>query len=102
MGEFFHPESSSVYVLDTLMLITLVIAGIKRTDPWLTSWACLALWIFACASITLLTNFFGDTTGVARHVIPPEETFRLSLWIFLVIHLDYFLQSGKVKTINPP
>ena len=91
IGEFFHPESSSVYLLDALMLIVLVIASIKHPDPWLMSWTGIALWIFICAGITLLTNFFGDTIGAARHVIPPEETFRLSLWIFLIIHMDYLL-----------
>ena len=91
-GDFFHPESSSVYLLDALMLVALLAAGLKRTDPWVASWAWLALWLFACASTTLLTNFFGDTAGVARHVVPPEEAIRLSLWIFLIIHMDHLLQ----------
>ena len=102
VGEFFHPESSSLYLLDTLMLTALVIAGLKRTDPWVTAWAWLAIWLFSCASITLFTNFFGDTTGVARHIVPPEETIRLSLWIFLIIHMDHLLQHKEAKPINVP
>ncbi len=93
IGEFLHPESSSVYLLDTLMLIALAIASFKRHDPWIISWTCLGIWVFLCACITLFTNFFGDTIGAARHVVPPEETFRLSLWIFLIIHIDYLLEK---------
>ena len=91
IGEFFHPEFSSVYILDTLMLVALLIASFKSRELWLASWTWLAVWLFASASVTLFTNFFGDTIGAARHVIPPAETFRLSLWIFLMIHMDYLL-----------
>ena len=100
IGEFFHPESSSVYLLDALMLMTLVAATIRYHESWLVSWTWLALWLFMCAAITLFTNFFGDTIGAARHVVPPEETFRLSLWIFLVIHMDYLLQQQEARSTN--
>ncbi|HEY9153094.1 MAG TPA: hypothetical protein VIN60_09440 [Anaerolineales bacterium] len=93
IGKLFHPESNSVYLLDTVMLISLGIASFKHRDPWITSWIWLALWVFLCASITLFTNFFGDTIGAARHVFPPVELFRLSLWIFLMIHIDYLLEK---------
>jgi len=91
MGEFFHPESNSVYLLNILMLIVLGLASFKHRDSWITSWAWLACWIFLCASITLVVNFFGDTVGVGHHIFPPEEMFRLSMWIFLIIHMDYLL-----------
>ena len=90
IGEIFHPESLSVYFLCVLMLITLCVAGFKHKDSWIISWTWLLIWIFLCSSTTLFMDFFGDTMSTPRHLVVPEEMFRISLWIFLIIHIDYF------------
>jgi len=93
IGKFIHLESNTVYLLDALLLISLGIASFKRRDPWIISWTWLAFWIFLCASISLFVDFFGDSGGALRHIFIPVETFRLSIWIFLMIHVDYLLEK---------
>ena len=101
MGEIFHPESLSVYFLCVLMLTTFCIAGFKRKDSWIISWTWLLIWIFLCSSTTLFMDFFGDTMSKPRHLTVPIEMFRLSLWIFLIIHIDYFFGNQSIKSTLP-
>jgi hypothetical protein len=36
----------------------------------------------------MVINFFADSIGVTRHTMLAVETFRLMLWVFLIILFD--------------
>ena len=82
IGEFVHPQSNTIYLIDLLMLLGLSIAAIKHRETSLITWSWLGWWIFLIAFVTLIVSFFGDTAGTRRHIYPSVETFRLFTWIF--------------------
>ncbi len=88
VGEFFHPESGTVFLLDTLMLISLCVMAWRKRDASTYAWAWLAVWFFFSTALTLFMNFFGDTSGTLRHVTPPVAMFRLMIWVLLLVHID--------------
>jgi hypothetical protein len=87
-GEFVHPESMAVYLIDALLFVFLCMKAFKYRDKYFYAWTWLAGWYLLCATVILLASFFGDTVGTRRHIFPSVEMFRLFLWIFLMPHLD--------------
>jgi hypothetical protein len=87
-GEFVHPESMAVYLIDVLLFVFLCVKALKYRNNYFYAWTWLAGWYLLCATIILLASFFGDTVGTRRHIFPSVEMFRLFLWVFLMPHLD--------------
>ncbi|MBK6791212.1 MAG: hypothetical protein IPG80_01425 [Anaerolineales bacterium] len=94
IGQIFHMENFSVYLLDLLLLLTLLIGAFQHQTIDKSAWAWLALWVFGIAAVTLLLSFLGDIYGTRRHVMPGVEWFRLFFWIFLMPVLDMSLNTG--------
>ena len=88
LGRLLHPETLAVYVFDGLILLLLLLGAARLREPPLLAWTWLALWAFACAVVTLLPAFFGDTVGIGRHIFPSVEMFRLYLWVSLLVLID--------------
>jgi hypothetical protein len=88
IGQFLHPETLAVYLIDLLLLLSLAFNSIRVRNSSTFTWTWLAVWFFLSATITLIPTFFGDTVGTRRHIFPSVEMFRLFLWIFLLAHLD--------------
>jgi hypothetical protein len=91
IGEFVHPETNAVYLLDFILLLALTINAIKYRNTSLVVWSWLAAWFFLASAITLIPSFFGDIGGTRRHIFPSVEMFRLFPWIFLMPFLDLSL-----------
>lgn len=98
IGEMFHPETSSFYVIDLFILLALIAQAIELRTPTALSWAWLAIWFFAIASVTLLISFFGDTIGLRRHIMPSVEMLRLFLWVFIMPLFDTPQKSAEIKS----
>ena len=96
IGEMFHPQTSAVYLISLLLLLSLVVHAIQLRTPTLLAWAWLAVWFFAVAAVTLLLGFFGDTSGLRRHIMPSVEMFRLFIWVFIMPFLDLSLKQFKL------
>lgn len=95
IGQFFHIENFAIYLIDLLLLSTLLIGAFQHRTAHRFVWAWLALWMFGVAMVTLLLSFFGDIYGTRRHVMPSVEWFRLFLWLFLMPILDLFLNKTQ-------
>ena len=89
LGEFLHPTTNAVFILDALLLAGMLIAAIKHRDAHHTAWAWVAVWAFLFAAVSLFTGFFGDTYGTRRHIFPSVELFRLYTWMFLFVVMDW-------------
>lgn len=92
IGEIFHPETNSVYLLNFLMLIGLIVSAIKNKDENIISWAWISTWMFGAATATLFLVFFGDTVGTRRHIFQSVELLRLYSWIFLTVYIDHAIR----------
>jgi len=101
IGEFLHPQTTAVYLIDLLLLVTLYVKAIRLRTPTLTTWAWLGTWFFLCSTATLLPTFFGDTVGTRRHIFPSVEMFRLFLWVFLMPYLDRFAETDLAPQKEP-
>jgi hypothetical protein len=101
IGEFLHSKTSAVYLLDTIFVITLCLAAIKHRQPHLYAWSWFATWIYLVSGVSLFLNFFGDVSGSLRHIFPAVATFRLSVWLFMLILVDNMLdQKEKDCVVN--
>jgi hypothetical protein len=101
IGQMLHPETSAVYLINLLLLLTLILGASQLRTPSSSAWAWLALWLFALAAATLFLSFFGDTAGTRRHIMPSVELLRLFMWIFLIQQFDAFLTpAGKKNEQN--
>lgn len=97
IGEFLHPKSSAVYLLDVVLFISICIAAIKRRGRDDSTWAWFAAWFFVTSAAGLLLNFFGDVSGALRHVFPSVAAFRLLFWLLPMIHMDLLLSQGDPR-----
>jgi hypothetical protein len=95
LGEMFHPQTSAIYLISLLLLLTLIVHSIQLRTPALFAWTWLAIWFFTIAAATLLLSFFGDTSGARRHIMPSVEMFRLFFWVFIMPFLDLSLIQFK-------
>jgi len=95
-GQFLHPETIAVYLIDLLILLSFFVKVIKKHQINLLTWTWVATFFFLCSTITLVPSFFGDTVGTRRHIFPSVEMFRLFLWVFLLPHLDIDTQNTTV------
>jgi len=94
LGEFLHPETNAIFLLDALLFYGVLAAAIKRRDDITRlPWAWFAAWIFLYAGASLFISFFGDTFGTRRHIFPSVELMRLYAWMFIVVLMDQALES---------
>ncbi|MBE0672071.1 MAG: hypothetical protein IH588_15935 [Anaerolineales bacterium] len=96
VGEMFHPQTNAVYLISLLLVFSLTYSAITLKDRSTMAWAWLASWIFVYSSVSLILSLFGDTDGTRRHIYPSVELFRLSNWLFLIVHFD--LVNQKFQT----
>ncbi len=99
IGEMFHPQTAAVYLISVLLLLALVIHAFQLRTPALFAWSWLALWFFAIAAATLFFSYFGDTSGLRRHIMPSVEMFRLFFWVSIMLFLD--LSLDQFKPVEP-
>ncbi len=88
LGEFFHPETSSVYLIDTLLLVSLCYLTVKKREVKIYIWTWIGIWVYISTAAMLFIRYFGDTYNVIRHLFPAVEFFRLLLWILLIVQAD--------------
>lgn len=99
IGEFLHSKTSAVYLLDTIFVLALGFAAIKRRQPHIYAWFWFTAWIYLVSGASLFLNFFGDVSGSLRHIFPAVAIFRLSVWLFMFIFIDGMLeQKGNMSS----
>ena len=95
IGDFFHPTTSAVFLLDILLLGVLWYSYILQKTPERLSWAWLGSWLFFSASVTLFLSYHSDSIGIIRHALSSVIYYRLFLWLFLFVLSDQLITSQK-------
>ncbi len=93
IGELLHPSSGAFYLVDTVVLIAVWAAAIFRRSRSVMAWTWVLTWLYLAAAITLFVSYFGDTDGIMRHLLPSLETFRLFMWLSLVVVIDGYVHG---------
>ncbi|GAB4568278.1 MAG: hypothetical protein Fur0017_10950 [Anaerolineales bacterium] len=95
IGKILHSETYTIYLIDLLLIVTLLIGAVKYRTADRFAWAWLALWMFFIALVTLFINFIGDIYNTRRHVMLGVEWLRLFFWVFLMPILDQYLSKSS-------
>jgi hypothetical protein len=96
IGEFLHPETNAVYLLDFLFFCGLCVAESGRGGLRIGAWTWLMAWFIAGTAVVLMASFFGDTEGFRRHLFPSVESLRLLLWCIVLVYLDEILRGSEL------
>jgi len=94
-GQIFHPVSSDVFLIDTLLLAFLCYTALNNKERTTSIWAWIGAWLYVSSAAALFIRYFGDTESVLRHVFPAVEFFRLLLWILLIVQADLLAMKNN-------
>lgn len=97
IGNFVHPNSSAVFLIDLLILGFLWMLYFKRKTHSLLAWIWLGSWLFLSAFVTLFISYHSDSIGVIRHVLGSIFYYRLFLWLFLFVAFDQSISQQSVE-----
>ncbi|HQX14951.1 MAG TPA: hypothetical protein PLA27_00920 [Anaerolineales bacterium] len=100
MGRIVHPETNAVFLIDFILVASMLINSLKSSTGRAWAWTWFAVWMFFFGSVSVLLSFFGDNIGIHRHIFPYVEIFRLLLWIGLLANLDSLVHSFEPVTIQ--
>ena len=100
MGRIVHPETNAVFLIDFILVASMVVNSLKYPSGKSWAWTWLATWMFFFGSASVLLSFFGDNIGIHRHIFPYVEIFRLLLWISLLANMDLLAQRPEPVTIQ--
>ena len=101
LGEFFHPETGGVFLIDTLLLVFLCYAAVNHKERTTSIWTWIGAWFYISSAAALFIRYFGDTAGVIRHIFPAVEFFRLLVWILLIIQADLLATKENQLDLEP-
>lgn len=102
LGQFFHPESSAVYLIDILLLIFLCHMAITQKSKTTRIWAWIGTWVYVSSAAMLFVRYFGDAQSVLRHILVGVEFYRLLLWILLIIQADLLTTKENELGLKQP
>jgi hypothetical protein len=98
-GNYIHAKSAAIFIIVLLLLILLWTQAIFQNRTEAYPWACVLTWAFLTASATMFFSIFGDSWGLVRHALSSTATYRLLMWMLLLIIFDFSLVRAEQ---NPP
>jgi hypothetical protein len=101
VGDALHPENTTPFLVDVLLLIGLVILAAGNGNPSSRPWLWLALWLFMAATLTLIPTILGDTWALNRHALFSTTIYRLFMWMFMIILMDLAVETSSQPLIPP-
>lgn len=99
-GRIVHPETNAVFLIDFILVASMLINSLKHSTGRAWAWTWFAAWIFFFGSVSVLMSFFGDNIGIHRHIFPYVEIFRLLLWIGLLASMDSLVHGAEPVIIQ--
>jgi hypothetical protein len=97
LGNALHPENTTPFLMDFLLLIGLLLLAVKNSKEASRPWAWLGIWLFLTASITLIPTILGDTWALNRHALFSTMIYRLFMWVFSIVIMDIAIESTTPK-----
>lgn len=95
LGESLHTETSTPFTLGLLLLLGIFIAALNKTNEIAYPWVWICAFVFMVATIAIIPTILGDTWALHRHTIFSIAMYRLSMWMFSIILIDFSLQQSK-------
>jgi len=95
VGNYLHPKSGSVFLITLMLLLLLWNQYLFQKNQAALPWIWLTTWGFLIAASSMFFNVFGDSWALVRHALSSTTTYRLLMWMLLLILLDFSMQRGK-------
>lgn len=89
IGDYMHPTSQTTFVVVLILLLALWSQFIFQKNRAALPWMWLMTWGFLIATSTLFFSIFGDSWGLARHALSSTMTYRLLMWLLLILLVDF-------------
>lgn len=94
-GESLHPESSTAFLIDLLLLIGILMLAIQNKTQTSRPWAWVGIYLISAATITIIPTILGDTWAINRHALFSTIVYRLSIWLFTILMIDIALTNDS-------
>lgn len=98
LGNYLHPESPATFLIICVLFIALngLAWNKKQTNSGVWLWLC--SWIFLTAGACLFFSIFGVPLGLHRHALSATASFRLLMWMLMLIMIDHSFARLKQDT----
>ncbi|MBI5953796.1 MAG: hypothetical protein HY865_19240 [Chloroflexi bacterium] len=95
IGNYLHPKSGSIFLVDLILLLMLWNQFLFQKNRAALPWIWLMTWTFLIAASSMFFNIFGDSWALVRHTLSSTTTYRLLMWMLLLILVDFSVQREK-------
>jgi hypothetical protein len=92
IGNYLHPKSGSVFLVTLILLLILWNQFLFQKNQTALPWIWLTTWTFLIAASSMFFNVFGDSWALVRHALSSTTTYRLLMWMLLLILFDFSMQ----------
>lgn len=93
IGNAIHPESTTPFLASLLPLTGIIFSAFKSEGDRRV-WAWLGVMLFLTASVTLIPTILGDTWAINRHALFSTMIYRLCMWLFAIIIMDFAIGTN--------
>ena len=94
-GHYLHPKSGATFFIILILLLMLLNQFVFQRNQAALPWLWLTTWAFLVASGTMFVSIFGDSWGLVRHALSSTTTYRLLMWMLLLILVDFSMHREK-------
>jgi hypothetical protein len=98
LGDYLHPRDGAIFGIIVILLGIVWIPVLFRKDASLLPWAWALTVAFLTASTTMFFSVFGDVIGLHRHTLSSVATYRLLMWMLILVFSDYALRQKEEPT----
>jgi hypothetical protein len=89
IGNYIHPKSGATFFVTLVLLLTLWSQSLFQKNQEALPWIWLLTWAFLVTTGTMFFSIFGDSWGLVRHAFSSTTTYRLLMWMLIIILADF-------------
>ncbi len=97
IGNYIHPKSGVIFLITLVLLLTLWNQFLFQKNQDALPWIWLLTWAFLATTGTMFFSIFGDSWGLVRHALSSTTTYRLLMWMLLIVLVDFSMVREKNK-----
>jgi hypothetical protein len=98
IGNYPHPKSGATFFITLILLLMLWNQFLFQKNQDSLPWIWLMTWAFLVTTVTMFFSIFGDSWGLVRHALSSTTTYRLLMWMLLIILADFSMVREKNKS----
>ncbi len=97
IGNYIHPKSGVIFFVTLILLLILWNQFLFQKNQDALPWIWLMTWAFLATTGTMFFSVFGDSWGLVRHALSSTTTYRLLMWMLLIVLADFSMVREENK-----